>query len=604
MGATSRTAPYIRFAVISAIVIAVASAGFALFAAQNAYERERAASARESAALVAEPLRAYFDPADKSVPLAGPPADQLNAALLSLFSGTLESVRVTSSGGVTLFQAGVPIADRPPDALPSRITYGQANSIEGKGLFVTRVRNDDYTIELAQDAGPVNAAAASARMRFVAAALAFGAVAWLIAQSVFALVARPLMRDHGRLMHLYVTGEQLRSSVDLHDVLTQLAQDATNLGGGNYGLVALFDEATSEVLLRATFERESGTVSLHQRPIDEWFIRRSIATNTTIVTTMPDGGGRMFFGADAVVERDAPLLCSPMAIRDRVVGAIAVVGSSSGRGNFSPSDVRQIQQLCGQAVTAVEQSMLFAKVRADANEIEASYDSTLKALMAALDAKDEVTEGHCERVAKVTIQLARQMDLPDSMLVHIERGAMLHDVGKIGVPDEVLKKPAALTDAEWDTMRKHPMLAGLMVSKVGFLEPAMPILLYHHERFDGSGYPFGLAGENIPVEARIFTVVDAYDAMTQDRPYRNAMTHEEAMDELRANAGTQFDPDVVAAFEHLVHARPDLRGGAVAERRALGLVQQDIDVLHNHDHHDEEGHNLRLDTTGDGEHAA
>jgi HD-GYP domain-containing protein (c-di-GMP phosphodiesterase class II) len=146
---------------------------------------------------------------------------------------------------------------------------------------------------------------------------------------------------------------------------------------------------------------------------------------------------------------------------------------------------------------------------------------------------------------------------------------MLHDVGKIGVPDEILKKPAALNDHEWEAMRKHPLLAGLLVSKVGFLEPALPILLYHHEKYDGSGYPFGHSGDNIPLEARIFTIVDAYDAMTTDRPYRDAMTHHDAMEEIRLNNGTQFDPDIVAAFEELMASKPDLRENS--GRRVLSM---------------------------------
>jgi HD-GYP domain-containing protein (c-di-GMP phosphodiesterase class II) len=151
------------------------------------------------------------------------------------------------------------------------------------------------------------------------------------------------------------------------------------------------------------------------------------------------------------------------------------------------------------------------------------------------------------------------MGVPEASLVDIERGALLHDVGKIGVPDAVLKQPKKLTHMEWEAMRKHPLLAGVMVSKVGFLEKALPILLYHHERYDGGGYPFGLTDENIPLEARIFSIVDAYDAMTSDRPYRSAMSHEEAMAEVRVNCGSQFDPNVVDAFERLMAARPDLR---------------------------------------------
>jgi HD-GYP domain-containing protein (c-di-GMP phosphodiesterase class II) len=168
--------------------------------------------------------------------------------------------------------------------------------------------------------------------------------------------------------------------------------------------------------------------------------------------------------------------------------------------------------------------------------------------MAALDTKDAATEGHSERVARLTLAVAREMGLPEERMLDIERGALLHDVGKIGVPDSILRKPKSLNKMEWEAMQKHPLLAGLMVSKVGFLEGAMPILLYHHERYDGSGYPFRLAGDKIPLEARIFAVVDAYDALTSDRPYRQATSPQEALAEIKANAATQFDPQVVESF--------------------------------------------------------
>jgi HD-GYP domain-containing protein (c-di-GMP phosphodiesterase class II) len=201
---------------------------------------------------------------------------------------------------------------------------------------------------------------------------------------------------------------------------------------------------------------------------------------------------------------------------------------------------------------AIEQASLFAKVRSYASDLEISYDTTLRALMAALDTKDAATEGHSERVARLTVAVAREMGVPEERMLDIERGALLHDVGKIGVPDSILRKPKSLNRKEWEAMQKHPLLAGLMVSKVGFLEGAMPILLYHHERYDGSGYPFGLAQDRIPLEARIFAVVDAYDAMTSERPYRKAVPPEEALQEIRANAGIQFDPQVVEAFEGVI----------------------------------------------------
>ena len=327
-----------------------------------------------------------------------------------------------------------------------------------------------------------------------------------------------------------------------------------------FGLVALYDDQTGDLMLRSTFNRAADETAQHQRAVEEWFLRRCVATNTTVVASQPASAYRQFFGPDMESAGQLALVCVPLALRDRVAGVVAVARVADGRGGaFSADEVQAVEQLAGQGVAAVEQAILFAKVQSYADEIEVSYDATLKALMAALDAKDEVTEGHCERVAKMTLHLARSMGMPDSQLIDIERGALLHDVGKIGVPDAVLQKPQALNDGEWEAMRKHPLLAALMVSKIGFLEGSMSILLYHHERYDGTGYPFGLMADKIPLEARIFSIVDAYDAMTSDRPYRGAMSHEEAMAEVAANSDAQFDPDVVTAFQALMEARPDLR---------------------------------------------
>ena len=194
--------------------------------------------------------------------------------------------------------------------------------------------------------------------------------------------------------------------------------------------------------------------------------------------------------------------------------------------------------------------------------MEQSYDGTLRVLMAALDTKDSVTQGHSERVARLTVSLAKEMNVFTDKLVDIERGALLHDIGKIGVPDTILQKPTALNDDEWEAMEKHPLHAGLMISKVSFLEGALPIVLYHHEHYDGSGYPFKLEGDAIPLEARMFAVIDAYDAMTFDRPYRKAMPIAEALAEIERNAGKQFDPKVVEAFTRLIRRTEGLQAKA------------------------------------------
>jgi HD-GYP domain-containing protein (c-di-GMP phosphodiesterase class II) len=285
--------------------------------------------------------------------------------------------------------------------------------------------------------------------------------------------------------------------------------------------------------------------------VDEGYLLRAAATGEASSARLPERPLRGVFGVRGD-DGPAALASVPMRIRGRAIGVAAAVRHPSVRG-FSRAEVAPLQELADQAAMAIEQARLFAKVRSYASDLETSYDTTLRALMAALDTKDAATEGHSERVSRLTVAVAREMGLPEERMLDIERGALLHDVGKIGVPDSVLRKPSSLNKGEWEAMQKHPLLAGLMVSKVDFLEGAMPILLYHHERYDGSGYPFGLAGDKIPLEARIFAVVDAYDAMTSQRPYREATSPQAALEEIRAKAGVQFDPQVVDAFETVVN---------------------------------------------------
>jgi hypothetical protein len=567
MGGSALSTPYLRFALISLVAVAVVTAVYSIVGSNLAAGHKTNTMAREAAAVVGKPYQALFDRVDTTRPASRDLAEAADRLTFELGAGDVRGVRITSSTGTVVYEGGARFAELAPQQQPGHVSSTMVSGDDGE-LFVTQLGAAGFTVDIAQDADAVNNAVGGARVTFIFTAAIAAAALWLLLQGAFWLGVQPLSRGHKRLAHLFDTGERLRSSMDLHDVLSQLARDATRLGGADFGLVALYDDKTSEVILRATYDRTTGSVALHKRAIDDWFIRRAIAGNTAHLGTLSDAAVQQYFGRDAVSGREAPLLVAPMAIRDRVVGALAVVCPGA-RSNFSPAEAKLIEQLAGQAVTAVEQAQLFAKVRSDAQEIEDSYDSTLKALMAALDAKDRVTEGHCERVGKITIELATKLGVPESQLVHIERGAMLHDVGKIGVPDEILKKPDTLTDHEWEAMRKHPLLAGLLVSKVGFLEPAMPILLYHHEKYDGTGYPFGLSGDNIPLEARIFTIVDAYDAMTQDRPYRDAMSHHAAMEEIRLNNGTQFDPDIVAAFEELMASKPDLRENS--GRRVLNM---------------------------------
>ena len=180
--------------------------------------------------------------------------------------------------------------------------------------------------------------------------------------------------------------------------------------------------------------------------------------------------------------------------------------------------------------------------------LESTYRDTLKALGAALDTRDIETHAHSERVAQYALTLGRVIKMSEPELTTLERGVYLHDIGKIGIPDRVLLKDGSLRDEEWDVMKRHPQLGYRLASRVDFLKDAAKIILAHHERFDGSGYPYGLRGETIPLGARVFGVVDALDAITSDRPYRKARPFGIAREEIAAYRGSQFDPDIVDAF--------------------------------------------------------
>jgi len=179
------------------------------------------------------------------------------------------------------------------------------------------------------------------------------------------------------------------------------------------------------------------------------------------------------------------------------------------------------------------------------------YRSTLKALTSALETRDQETHGHSERVVRFSLRLGRELNLSEDELRSLEFGALLHDIGKIGVPDAILRKPSELTDAEWKQMREHPAHGQHILSGIEFLTGAARLVGQHHERWDGSGYPLGLRGVEIDLNARIFAVADAYDAMTNDRVYRDALPFETAVAELDEFAGRQFDPQVVAAFRRV-----------------------------------------------------
>ncbi len=214
-----------------------------------------------------------------------------------------------------------------------------------------------------------------------------------------------------------------------------------------------------------------------------------------------------------------------------------------------------LETLAGQAAIAIDNAQLFDSLQRSNIELALAYDATIAGWSRAMDLRDKETEGHTQRVTDLTLKLARAMNINESQLTHIRHGALLHDIGKMGIPDHILLKNDELTDEEWEKMRKHPEFAYEMLSSIRYLQPALDIPYCHHEKWDGTGYPRGLKGEEIPLAARIFAIVDVWDALINDRPYRPAWTEKEALEYIQDQSGKHFDPQIVEAFLQMIASK-------------------------------------------------
>jgi putative nucleotidyltransferase with HDIG domain len=344
--------------------------------------------------------------------------------------------------------------------------------------------------------------------------------------------------------------QELRNTLNITSMLYQLSVDVIQAEE-----LSMAAELIVQVAHRVTNSKETGIVlltreghvqaeveidakGLHTRrehPMET--IDQAIQTGQSIIVSMENGS----------------LVCYPLLTRGRTYGALWMNIPESRGQNFA-----NLQTLANQAAIALERSILLSESRQQAKQLEAAYaeleityDRTLTALMSALDARDRETEGHSTRVSRLTCLLGQEIGLSGQQLKALERGALLHDIGKIGISDTVLHKPGKLTDDEWKIMRIHPDIGARIVEGIPFLQETLPVIRYHHERWDGSGYPVGLKNNDIPIPARIFAVADVFDALTSKRTYRNRSSAEEAIEYIKQQAGILFDPLIVEALTRI-----------------------------------------------------
>jgi PAS domain S-box-containing protein len=236
----------------------------------------------------------------------------------------------------------------------------------------------------------------------------------------------------------------------------------------------------------------------------------------------------------------------PLISKGKIIGALEVFERK--HRHHDQDWMEFLTTLAGQAAIAINNVSLFNDLQRSHHDLRIAYETTLEGWSAALDLRDRETEGHTQRVTKLTEQIAAAMGIKDDELLNFRRGALLHDIGKMGVPDKILHKRGSLTKKEWEIMRKHPQFAYTLLYPIAYLHDSLDIPYCHHEKWDGSGYPRQLKGEDIPLAARIFAIADVYDALTSDRPYRDAWSKEDTLNYIVDQSGKHFDPKIVEMF--------------------------------------------------------
>jgi putative nucleotidyltransferase with HDIG domain len=333
----------------------------------------------------------------------------------------------------------------------------------------------------------------------------------------------------------------LQQTLDL-DLLIQRIMDEVNRAiDAEAQSVWLVEEAEQRISCRFANGPGAATVRTISVPLGEGIVGNTVSQREAILVNDVQRDHRHSRRADRTTGiTTCSLISVPMVREGKAIGAIQAMNKRSGAA-FTNDDVDLLRSIGDIAALAVENARLYAA-------LQESYDTTLEALTAALDARDHETEGHSRRVVEYAACLAEQAGMARTDIQSLRRGALIHDIGKIAVPDAILRKPGPLTPEERRVMEEHPLTGHAMLRDIPHLQREIEVVLAHQERWDGTGYPFGLRGEQIPLAARVFAIVDTLDAITSDRPYRQRQSFVEAREIIALESGKQFDPLLVSAF--------------------------------------------------------
>jgi HD-GYP domain-containing protein (c-di-GMP phosphodiesterase class II) len=355
-----------------------------------------------------------------------------------------------------------------------------------------------------------------------------------------------------RLDLVYRLSQTFNSSLDLNQVLNRVIDEVISLLNAERGFVMLVNPHKG-LDFRAARGLDQQTIEHPDFQISRSIVEKVRTEGIPILTVDAQKDDRFSRQQSIIALGLRSILCVPLISKKKTIGII-YVDHSLMSGLFTNDDLDLLTAIASSASIAIENAGLYEDLEQSKISLEVAYDSTLEGWAKALELRDQVTEGHTRRVTEMTVRLASFMGINGNELNHIRRGALLHDIGKMGIPDQILLKPGPLTIKEYATMKMHPIFAYEMLSQIAFLKPALDIPYCHHERWDGSGYPRGLKEEQIPLAARIFSVVDVWDALHSNRPYRKEWPVERIIQYLMKQSGSQFDPTVIRSFIRLINS--------------------------------------------------
>lgn len=362
-------------------------------------------------------------------------------------------------------------------------------------------------------------------------------------------VSEILHTGQRQLQALVGVGHVINSSKGLEAVLDEVMDAVIALMRAERGLLLLRDEH-GEFKVEAARGIDQARLDSDTSSVSKTIVHRVAETGEPVLTTNAQEDPR-FEKQKSVHEHNLrSILCVPLKLKEEIIGVI-FVDSRVFSGLFQKDDLEMLSAFADQAAVAIDNARLFDGLQTANKELRDAYVATLKGWALTLELRDKETQGHTQRVTALTKVLAKKLGINGEELEHIERGALLHDIGKMAIPDHILLKKGSLTLSERKYMELHPDFAKDMLEEIEFLHPAIDIPYCHHEKWDGSGYPRNLKGEEIPFAARIFAVVDVWDALTSERPYREPLPPEKVRKIIQADSGKHFDPHIVEAFLEL-----------------------------------------------------